>query len=439
MQGTLKSSVVVVGAGQAGLAVSYFLAARSIDHVLLERGRVGHSWRTERWESLRLLTPNWQTRLPGAPYRGRDPDGFMTMPEVVGFLDDYARRIDAPVHGGVAVTSVRRSGDGYRVVTDEGEWDARSVVLATGACNIPKIPAVAAGVPDGIETVVPSGYRNPGQLPEGGVLVVGAAATGAQIAAEVQASGRQVTLAVGEHVRMPRTYRGRDIMWWMERSGIWDERFDQVDDVVRARHLPSPQLIGTPERVTLDLNSLTGAGVRLVGRLAGISGGVAQFSGSLPNVCTLADLKQRRLLESFDEWARSAGLDGQVGPVERFEATRVETAPALAVSLTDGGIRTIVWATGYTADYSWLHIPEALDRKGQLRHEGGVVTASPGLYRIGLPVLRRRKSSFINGAEDDARDITDHLVEYLGGGPGGGATEPRPVRSADPRVVAPVG
>lgn len=439
MPGLRTTSVVVIGAGQAGLAVSHFLSEHSIDHVLLERGRVAHSWRTERWESLRLLTPNWQTRLPGATYRGPDPDGYMTMPEVVDFLDGYARQIDAPVCGGVTVTSVRRSGDGYRVVTDRGEWSARSVVLATGACNIPTIPAVAAGVPDGIETVVPHDYRSPERLPDGGVLVVGAAATGAQIAAEVQASGRPVTLAVGEHVRMPRTYRGRDVMWWMERSGVWDQRYDELDDVVRARHLPSPQLIGSPARITLDLNSLTDAGVRLVGRLAGISGGVAQFSGSLRNVCTLADLKQRRLLESFDEWASAAGLEGGLGPVERFEPTRVEQSPPLSVSLTDGGIRTIIWATGYAADYSWLHIPEVLDRKGQLRHDGGVVTESPGLYRIGLPVLRRRKSSFIHGAEDDAREITDHLATFLAGDRQNPGATPERASVDGSRVAAPVG
>jgi putative flavoprotein involved in K+ transport len=411
----MRVSVVVIGAGQTGLAVSHFLTGRGIEHVVLERGRVGHSWRTERWASLRLLTPNWQTRLPGTAYRGPDPDGFMTMPEVIGFLDDYARRISAPVRSGVCVTSVRRSGDGYRVLTDAGEWQASAVVLATGACNTPKVPAVAAAVPAGIDQLVPHRYRSPGQLANGGVLVVGAAATGVQIAAEVRESGRPVTLAVGEHVRMPRSYRGRDVMWWMDRSGIWDERFDELDDVVRARHLPSPQLIGSPQRTTLDLNTLSGAGVRLVGRLAGITGGMAQFSGSLRNVCTLADLKQRRLLETFDDWAGRAGVDGDVGPVERFEPTRVEQSPPLTLSLTDGGIRTIIWATGFAADHSWLDIPEVLDRKGQIRHHGGIVTASPGLYRIGLPVLRRRKSSFIHGAEDDARDITDHLAGYLAG------------------------
>ncbi|HET8588111.1 MAG TPA: NAD(P)-binding domain-containing protein [Nakamurella sp.] len=428
----MQVPVVVIGAGQAGLAVSHFLTGRGIEHVVLERGRVGHSWRTERWSSLRLLTPNWQTRLPGAAYDGPDPDGFMTMPEVIAFLDDYARRIAAPVRTGVRVTSVSRDGDGYRVLTDSGTWRARAVVLATGACNIPKVPAVASAVPAGIDQLVPHRYRSPAQLADGGVLVVGAAATGVQIAAEVHAAGRPVTLAVGEHVRMPRSYRGRDVMWWMDRSGIWDERFDELDDVVRARHLPSPQLIGSPQRTTLDLNALSDAGVRLVGRLAGISGGVAQFSGSLRNVCTLADLKLRRLLETFDDWATRAGMDGAVGPVERFRPTRVEPSPPLTLSLTDGGIRTIIWATGYAADHSWLDIPEVLDRKGQLRHHGGIVTGSPGLYRIGLPVLRRRKSSFIHGAEDDARDIIDHLAAHL---TGTGSAERRDAGSHYPTFV----
>jgi putative flavoprotein involved in K+ transport len=408
----MRTSVVVIGAGQTGLAVSYFLSARGLDHVVLERGRIAQSWRTERWDSLRLLTPNSQSRLPGFAYRGDDPDGFMTMTEVVDFLDSYAGRIHSPVRTGVTVTSVQRDADHYRVVTSSDVWQADAVVIATGACNIPKIPAVATQLPAEITQLTTNRYRNPDQLPDGGVLVVGASASGAQIAAEVRASGRPVTVAVGEHVRVPRTYRGRDLMWWMEASGRLDERYDEVEDLTRARHLPSTQLVGTPERVTLDLNSLTQRGVRLVGRLAAVANGVAQFSGSLKNVVTLADLKQRRLLEFFDEWATQAGIDDDLGPIERFERTRIEGDPALSVDLVAVGIRTVIWATGYTADYSWLDI-DVLDRKGQIRHDGGVVTPSPGLYRIGLPVLRRRKSTFIHGAGDDARDITDHLAGYL--------------------------
>ncbi len=409
----MRTSVVVIGAGHAGLAVSHFLTRSSIDHVVLERGEVANSWRTERWDSLRLLTPNWQSRLPGAAYDGDDPDGYMTMPEVIDFISGYARSIEAPVRTATSVTSVRRSDGGYLVETDSGVWESPAVVLATGAFNLTKVPAAAGAIPASVEMVTPHGYRRPDQLPGGGVLVVGASATGIQIADEVHASGRPVTLAVGEHVRMPRTYRGRDVMWWMEHSGILDERYDQVDDVVRARHLASPQLVGTPGRTNLDLNTLTDRGVRLVGRLAAVSDGRALFSGSLRNVCNLADLKMRRLLETFDRWALENGVDPDLAPPERYAPTRVEDNPPLSLDLGGGAIRSIVWATGFQPDYSWLDIP-VLDRKGEIRHDGGVVTASPGLYRIGLTMLRRRKSSFIHGAEDDARDLTAHLAAHLG-------------------------
>jgi putative flavoprotein involved in K+ transport len=221
-----------------------------------------------------------------------------------------------------------------------------------------------------------------------------------------------VTLAVGEHVRLPRTYRGRDVLWWMDVSGVWNQRYDEIDDLVRARRLPSPQLVGTPQRATLDLNALNAAGVQLVGRLAAIRDGCALFSGGLRNLFALADLKMDRLLDTFDEWAQSHGGNSDVGPPERYEPTRVPSRQRLQLDLRSGEIRTIVWATGFRPDYSWLHVP-VVDHKGQLRHDGGVVVESPGLYAIGLPVLRRRKSTFIHGAEDDARDVVDHLVGYL--------------------------
>ncbi|HET8616979.1 MAG TPA: NAD(P)/FAD-dependent oxidoreductase [Actinomycetales bacterium] len=410
----MRVPTVVIGAGHSGLAVSHFLTERGIEHVVLERGQVANSWRTERWDSLRLLTPNAMTRLPGLSYDGDDPDGYLTMPEVVAFVERYARQVGAPVVSGTRVTSVRRVGDAYEVITDGGSWTARSVVLATGAFNAPRLPRAASQLPDSVDTVTAHGYRNPDGLADGGVLVVGASATGVQIAAELQRSGRAVTIAVGEHVRMPRTYRGRDVMWWMERSGILDERYDEVDDVVRARHLGSPQLIGTPQRATLDLNALTQDGARLVGRLMGYQQGRVQLSGSLRNVCTLADLKMRRLLGTFDDWASDQGLDSGLGEPERYEPTRVPQVPALALDLAAEGIRTIVWATGFRPDYSWLDVP-VLDRKGEVRHDGGVVRDAPGLYRVGLPMLRRRKSSYIHGAEDDARDITEHLDAYLHG------------------------
>lgn len=407
--------IVVIGAGHAGLAVSHLLSERRLDHVVLERGEVANTWRKERWDSLRLLTPNWQTSLPGYEYGGHDPDGFMTMTEVVEFIDDYATKVAAPVETNVTVDSVRRDRDRYQIESNGKVWEARSVVLATGGFNFAKVPAAAADLPGGMLSMTAFDYKRPDQLGPGGVLVVGASATGIQIAEEVHRSGRPVTLAVGEHVRMPRTYRGRDIQWWLQAIGRLDERYDEVDDIVRARHIPSPQLVGTSDRRTLDLNALTAQGVGLVGRLTAVSEGRALFSGSLRNVCALADLKMLRLLETIDEWVAENGMNGEVAPPERFTDTVVDDDPITQLDFADAGIETILWATGYVSDYSWLDIP-VLDRKGEIKHDGGVVTESPGLYRIGLNFLRRRKSSFIHGAEDDAIDITEHLVGYLGSG-----------------------
>jgi len=411
-----RITTVVIGAGQAGLAMSRCLADRSIDHVILERGEVAHSWKTERWDSLRLLTPNWQSRLPGYGYDGDDPDGYRTMPETIAFLERYADVISAPVRSHTAVSSVRRGGDGYDVVTAEGEWRCRSVVLATGACNVAHVPALASALPPTLSTLTALQYRNPTQIEEGGVLVVGASASGTQIADEIHRSGRAVTLAVGEHVRAPRVYRGRDIEWWMDAAGVLDERYDEVDDIVRARNVPSLQLAGSPERRDVDLNALTRIGVKLVGRLVAIHDGKAQFSGSLRNNCALADLKMNRLLDRIDAWAAENGIDEEVDPPHRFESTQVEASPPLALDLNRVGVKTIVWATGFRPDYSWLDLP-VLDRRGRIRHDGGVVhSPGQGLYLMGIPFLRRRKSSLIDGVGDDARDLSAHLESCLDGG-----------------------
>jgi putative flavoprotein involved in K+ transport len=417
-QSTETVTTVVIGAGHAGLAASHFLSERSVDHVVLERGEVANSWRRERWDSLRLLTPNWQSRLPGLRYEGPDPDGYMTVPEVTEFIERFAKVARAPVRTGTNVTSVRQSTDGYQVTTDRGEIRCRTVVIASGACNQPSVPPLTDAVPSSVAQLTPFGYRGPGGLPDGGVLVVGASATGVQLAAELRRTGRPVVLSVGEHVRLPRTYRGRDVLWWMDASGVWDQRYDEVDDLTRARRLPSPQLVGTPGRTTLDLNALTSLGVELVGRLAAIRDGRALFSGGLRNVFSLADLKMNRLLDAFDEWARTSGRADGPGAPERFEPTRVPASARLQLDLGGGEIAAIVWATGFRPDYRWLDVP-VVDAKGQLRHTGGVVD-SPGLYALGLPVLRRRKSTFIYGIEDDAREVIDHLAGYLSAASGAG-------------------
>ena len=410
----MRVTTVVIGAGHAGLAMSHCLTARSIDHVILERGEVANSWKTERWDSLRLLTPNWLSRLPGYGYQGDDPDGFRAMPETIAFIEGYAVAISAPVRTHTQVSSVRRVDDGYQVSTDQGQWRSRSVVLATGACNVACVPPVAEALPPAIRTLTAMDYRNPAQLEQGGVLVVGASATGTQIAEEIHRSGRPVTIAVGEHIRAPRRYRGRDIKWWMDAAGVLDDRYDEIDDIGRARNVPSLQLAGSTDRRSVDLNRLTDLGVRLAGRLAGVADGKAQFSGSLSNQCALSDLKMNRLLERIDEWATGHGLDGEVEPPHRFEPTRVEGAPPLGMDLRAGEIRTVMWATGFRPDYSWLDVP-VLDRKGRIRHDGGVVE-SPGMYLLGIPFLRRRKSSLIDGAAADVRDLSDHLVRSLAGG-----------------------
>jgi putative flavoprotein involved in K+ transport len=288
------------------------------------------------------------------------------------------------------------------------------VVIASGACNRAAVPALSGQVPASVAQFSTFDYRSPAELPDGGVLVVGASATGVQLAAELERSGRPVTLSVGEHTRLPRTYRGHDVLWWMDAAGVWDQRYDELEDLNRARRLPSPQLVGTPERMTLDLNALTDAGVRLVGRWAAVRDGRALFSGGLRNVFSLADLKAGRLLDTFDEWALTSGRDGEFGAPERMEPTRVPATSRLQLDLNSGEITSILWATGYRPDYGWLDVP-VVDAKGHLEHDGGVVTDSPGLYALGLPVLRRRKSTFIYGIEDDARDVIGYLAKHLDG------------------------
>jgi putative flavoprotein involved in K+ transport len=410
MGGGRAIDVVIVGAGHNGLAMSRELGQRALDHVVLERGEAANAWRTERWDGLRLLTPNWLCRLPGWHYRGGDADGFMSAAEVADFVASYAAALSAPIHAQTTVTRVEPHDVGYRVVTDRGTWLCRVVVLANGAFSMPVVPRVADGLPIDVQQWSVQTYRNPAQLAEGGVLVVGGSATGVQLAQEIQRSGRRVTLAVGEHVRLPRIYRGRDIQWWMLATGLLDQRIEEVDDPVRARRVPSPQLAGSPERVSVDLNALRAQGVEVVGRLAGVRDRKALFSGSLRNVCALADLKMNRLLDSIDQWAEHHVSPGEVGAAERYAPTEVGVSPRLQVTLGDD-IRSVVWATGLRPDYSWLQAP-VFDRKGELQHEGGVVDA-PGLYVLGLPFLRRRKSSFMHGAEDDVRELGAHLAAYL--------------------------
>lgn len=408
------TTCLIIGAGQCGLAMSAQLSARSIDHVLLERGEVANSWRTERWDSLRLLTPNWQTRLPGWTYAGDDADGYMGATDVAHHLDAYAESITAPIHTGTTVESVRRMGGGYpgwEVRTDDTVWFARSVVLATGACSTPRIPAMAEGLPDHIQQLSPIHYRNPAQLPDGGVLVVGASASGTQLAEEIRRAGRSVTLAVSRHVRLPRMYRGRDIQWWLDATGILDERFDDVPDIDRARRAPSLQIVGTPDRRSIDIGLLHERGVRLAGRVTDIDGSTITFDDGLGPTCAHADAKLQRLLDRFDAFATGRGLDHCLGAPERPDPVDVPCGPG-QIDLEAEGISTVIWATGFKPHYPWLK-ERVFDETGQIDHDGGVVKGTDGLYVLGLPFLRRRKSTFIDGAGADTADLAAHLSNHL--------------------------
>ncbi len=406
-----RTEAVVIGGGQAGLAMSRCLMESGVDHVVLERGRVGERWRSERWDSLRLLTPNWQSRLPGFRYDGPDPDGYMSMPEVVRYLDRYARSFSAPVEESTSVLAVESVGTGYRVTTDRGEWEAPNVVIATGHCDTPVVPAMARQLPDDVVQVVPPRYRNPGQLPAGGVLVVGSSATGVQLAAEIHSSGRPVTLAVGRHTRLPRVYRGRDILWWLDAMGIFDESTDEVFDLAISRSQPSLQLVGRPDRATLDLPALQERGVRLVGRATGVAGARVSFADDLVAHTVAADARLARLIQRMDIFAARTGLDAELGPGEAFRPFLWPAPSATEIDLRAEGVRTVVWATGFRRLYPWLKVP-VLDERGEIRHEGGV-TPFPGLYVIGLYFLRRRKSSFVDGVGGDAMELTAHLAARL--------------------------
>ena len=399
-----RTDSIIIGGGQAGLAMSQCLSERGIDHVVLERGKVAERWRSERWDSLRLLSPNWHTRLPGFRYQGTDPDGFMTMSEIVSYLERYARASSAPVQEETTVLSVKRGGHGYRVQTDQCDWEAPTVVLATGHCDRPFVPEAARSLPSHVHQLVPSQYRNPDQLPDAGVLVVGASASGIQLAQEIHRSGRPVTLAVGRHIRMPRRYRGRDIAWWLEASGILGERAEHTFDLESARRQPSLQLVGTPDQKTIDLAVLRDEGVQLSGRVAGADGARVSLRNDLRHTVDAAEQKLERVLDRIDSFIDETCMEAEIP--DRRPAIQVSDAPT-ELDLRAAGIASVLWATGYRRSYSWLHVP-VLNIRGEIIHDAGVTPAT-GLYVLGLNFQRTRKSSFIDGVGDDARAVAEHL------------------------------
>ncbi|MGZ4663963.1 MAG: NAD(P)-binding domain-containing protein [Frankiaceae bacterium] len=400
------TDTIVLGAGHAGLAVSRLLTDRGRDHVMLDRGRIAERWLSQRWDSLRLLTPNWMTRLPGWSYRGDDPDGFMRAADLAAYLDTYALSFGAPVYPGVEFESVRAAGGEYPVGTSSGTWSARNVVIATGYCDLPSEPAVLHSLAPGIRRVSAAGYRNPDELSAGGVLVVGASASGAQISDELARAGRDVVLAVGAHTRIPRRYRGRDIMFWLDAMGLLDRSAEQVADLEQARREPSLQLVGRPDGRDLDLATLQSAGVRLAGRLMGADAHTVRFATDLRGTVAGADERLRRLLARIDRYAEQSGLAGTPPPAEPVPPVRI-VGYLTDLNLRAAGITTVVSATGFRREYPWLQVP-VLDPAGEIRQHRGVTPAA-GLYVVGLRFQTRRNSTFIDGARHDARLVVDHL------------------------------
>ena len=404
-------TTLIIGAGQAGLAMSRCLSDLSIEHLVLERGKVAERWRSQSWDSLRLLTPNWMTRLPGFRYDGEDPNAFMSVPDLIALLERYSAASRAPVLTDTTVCRVERAGGRFNVATNRGSWSSDSVVIGTGYCDLPAVPPAARSLGPAVTQIVPASYRRPELLPDGGVLVVGASSTGVQLADEIHHSGRQVTLAVGRHTRLPRRYRGRDILCWLDQLGVLRQPADAVHSIEISRRQPSLQLVGRQDHSSVDLGSLHDSGVRLVGRVQNIDGYRVNLSDDLIATAASGDIKMAEVLMRIDEFISHAGLDAE--PAEPFRPTwPLGDDPVMQLDLRAEGLNTVIWATGFRRAYPWLHIPEALDRSGELAHHGGI-TPVPGLYALGLNFQRRRNSSFIDGVGDDARVIAGQIAQAL--------------------------
>ncbi|MET3921418.1 NAD(P)/FAD-dependent oxidoreductase [Arthrobacter sp. UYEF20] len=397
--------VLVVGAGQAGIAMSEHLSERGIAHVVLERDRIAERWRSMRWDSLVANGPVWHDRFPGLEFTEPEPGAFASKEQVADYFVAYAEKIGAPVRCGIEVNSVRRNigAPGFEVKTSDGDFNARYVVAATGPFQKPVIPAV---VPDaaGLVQIHSSCYRNPGQLPEGAVLVVGAGSSGVQIAAEIQRSGRQVYLSVGPHDRPPRSYRGRDFCWWLGVLGMWDAATPPLG----AEHV-TIAVSGADGGHTVDFRALAADGIRLVGRTEAFDNGTMRFAPDLRENIANGDAHYLQLLDEADAYIEHNGLDLPEEP----EASTVRpdpeslTNPLRELDLAGAGVTSIVWATGFVQDYSWLQV-DAFDETGRPQHQRGV-SSEPGVYFLGLPWQSRRGSSFIWGVWHDAKYVADQI------------------------------
>jgi putative flavoprotein involved in K+ transport len=408
---------VIVGGGQAGLALSHELQLAGREHVVLERGRSVERWRNERWDSLTLLSPNWMTRLPGQHYDGADPDGFMPRDDVVNFFERYAASFNAPVHEGVNVTSVQhREAGGYIVRTDHGDWRTDNVVVATGMFQCPRLPAWSSDIPGHVLQIHSSHYRRPGLLPPGAVLVVGSGASGFQIAEELERHGRRVFFSVGRHERPPRRYRGKDTMWWLEQMGVFDQvtaapedRWQHPTSTPPTMLPPSPALTGVGGGHDLNPHQLAHEGVVLLGRVNGVQDGVLSIAPDLRQSLHDGDasyIAWRDRMEAFiTPNAISAPLEP---PAAVYRVSPAEQSPIERLSLHANDISAVVWATGFHTDFSWIHSPVFGDDGRPLHFRG--VTSQAGLYFLRIAPFYKRKATLIDGVEEDAAYLAERLT-----------------------------
>jgi putative flavoprotein involved in K+ transport len=398
--------VAVIGGGQAGLSVSYCLRERGIEHVVVERNRVGHEWRARRWDSFCLVTPNWQCKLPGYPYQGDDPDGFMVRDEIIRYLEDYVAHFRPPLVEGVSVTGLRRGVGGvFELSTSEGEFTADQVVVATGPYHTPSVPRMAERLPAGIEQIHSSRYRNPEQLPAGAVLVVGTGQSGCQIAEDLHLAGRQVHLAVGSAPRVARFYRGRDCVAWLDDMGYYDKGIDEFDDAGAVRMRVNHYVTGRDGGRDIDLRAFARDGMRLYGRLTGIHGTALDFADDLKVNLDRADAVAEGIKDGIDAHITARGIEA---PSEsRYVPVWEPSEQPEALDLAEAGITSVVWSTGFTRDHRWVEIP-AFDGRGYPMHWRGA-TSTPGLYFLGLPWQYSWGSGRFESVGRDAEFLADHI------------------------------
>ncbi|MFD4524380.1 MSMEG_0569 family flavin-dependent oxidoreductase [Streptomyces sp. NPDC058470] len=398
--------VAVVGGGQAGLSVSHCLRERGIEHVVIEANRVGHEWRERRWDSFCLVTPNWQCRLPGHPYTGPDPDGFMVRTEIVRYLEEYVARFQPPLVEGVSVTGLRRSPSGvFELATSAGEFTADQVVVATGPYHTPAVPRMGERLPGGVEQIHSSRYRNPAQLPEGAVLVVGTGQSGCQIAEDLHLAERQVHLAVGSAPRVARFYRGRDCVAWLDEMGHYAKGIDHFDDAAAVRMRVNHYVTGRDGGRDIDLRAFARDGMRLYGRLTGIDGGTLEFADDLKVNLDRADAVAEGIKDAIDVHITERGLSA---PDEaRYVPVWEPTEQPAALDLAEAQITSVIWSTGFTRDHRWIEIP-VFDGRGYPMHWRGV-TSTPGLYFLGLPWQFSWGSGRFEAVGRDAEFLAGHI------------------------------